>query len=99
MLLLVLLVSVRFVQGMTACVCLSTGIQYNNSPNDFGVRLLDSNDHAIALAAQKIANKATGDAVDTADSRSKCIELIFSTGPIHTSVDRISLFRNAKDFI
>jgi hypothetical protein len=96
MLLLVSLATVRFVQGMAAHVCLSMGIQYNNSPIDFEVRLPDSNDHAIALAAQKIANKATGDAIDTAHSRSKCIELIFLTQPIQTSVGPMSLFRGPK---
>lgn len=53
-------------------------VQHINSPIDFDVGLLDSNDHAIALAAQKITNKATGDAVSTDNSRSKCIELIFA---------------------
>ena len=96
MLLSVWLVLVRSVQGMTAYVCLSMGIQYNNSPIGFGFRLLDSNDHAIALAAQNIANKATGDAIDTDHSRSKCIELIFSTGPIQKSISPTSLFREPK---
>lgn len=96
MLLLVCLVFVRSVTGMTAYVCLSVAIWYNNSPIDFGVGLLDSNDHAIALAAQKIANNTTGDVVDTSHSRSKCTELILAVRPITVSVGRTIVLRRPK---
>ena len=71
---------IRLVPVSTAWACFSEKIQRNNSPIDFDPWLLDSNDHAIALAAKRIANKATGDAAATDHSR--CIELIFATEPI-----------------
>jgi len=83
---LILLVLVRLAPMTIAWACFSIDVQQINLPADFGARLLDSNDHATALAAQKIANKATGDAVASDHDRSKYIELIFTTGPIRTSV-------------
>ena len=96
MLLLGLLVLVRLAPTMTAWASSSKETTQTNLPIDFDVRPLDSNDHAIALVAQKIANKATGDAVDTDHNLSKCIELIFATGPIRTLVGPISLLRGPK---
>ena len=99
MLMLMLLVLVSLVPIVTAWACFSIEAQQISLPIGFDVRLLDSNDHATALAAQKIANKATGDAADTDHSRSKCIELIFATGPIRTFVDPIRLLRGPKIYI
>ena len=84
---------------MTSRACPSTEVQQIDLPIDLDVRLLDSNDHATALAAQKIANEAIGDAVASDHNRSKCIELIFATGPIRTFVDPISLLRGPKTYI
>jgi len=48
------------------------------SPIDLDVRLLNSSDHTMALAMQKIASKATGDVDDAGHIRSKCIELMLA---------------------
>ena len=67
-----------------------------NLPIVFDVRVLDSNDHAITLAAKKIANMATGDDAATDHSRSTCIELIFANVPNCTSVARIFVSRGPE---
>jgi hypothetical protein len=96
MLLSVWLVLVRLALGMPVWACSFIETPNINSPIDFEVRLLNSNDHAIAPAAQNIANKATGDAMGTAHSRSRCIELILATGPIQKSFDRVFVFQGPK---
>lgn len=99
MLMLALLVLVRLVQCTAVWACFSFGWKQNDLPIDFVVWLLNSNDHAIALAAQKIANKATGDAVADDHSRSKCIELILATGPIHKSVHGMVVFEGQRIYV
>lgn len=47
-------------------------------PIDFGFRVWNNNDHTVALATHKIANKAIGDVADTDCRRSKNIEFIFA---------------------
>jgi len=74
-------------------------IEQINIPTDFDVLLLDSNDHTTALAAQKIANKATGDAVTTNQSPSTFVKPILAPLSIIEFVCRNLCLPRATDLI